>query len=292
MNTQQRQQNPNPNQHQINQKEIKLLKVVFDLPLTWRELPAFRGAMAEWAGFDNTWFHNHSAKDKKPSIDKDQTATIKKDKQGRLFRYPLIQYKVFDGKAGFIAMNDAISGVFELIASGKRDFKMKGQQYRLRIQNMEEKTHLLKVCTDKRYRYSLKTWLGLNQENYIKYHKEEFVIGKIQILQKALTGNILGFCSGMKFYADQYIEVTINDIPGKHTLTNHGTTLQSFDILFNSNLDLPLWPGIGKSAAFGYGRLVHKEEIDTNIKLHNLELFPDEEFFGEDDLDCPDEASI
>ncbi|MCB0642014.1 MAG: hypothetical protein KDC44_10260, partial [Phaeodactylibacter sp.] len=67
---------------------IRTLSLSFDVRLYARQIPQWRGAFIEMCGLDSDLFHNHNGE-----------AELH-------YRYPLIQYRMYKGKASILAINE------------------------------------------------------------------------------------------------------------------------------------------------------------------------------------------
>ena len=218
-------------------RRIHLSMVVFENLLPPEDLPRFRGAVIAMTGGDRL-FHNH--------VD-----------AGYSYRYPRIQYKQFDG-------HPAILGIEEGADILKKNFTS-GQGIRCRIGNREE---LLKVSSvgdwheetgisNEIHSYAIENWLPLNERNFREYQGADGIIERLSILQRVLVGNILSFAKGMDMYFSQEIKCTIQQISTNGPLTYKGIDLLGFSASFRSNVKLPQWIGLGKSASQNHGIIIH-----------------------------------
>ena len=66
---------------------VRVLTIKFANPLRHQQVPEFRGAVIAALDQKRLLFHNH-------------------DEQGLRYAYPLIQYKVLDGKAAIVATGE------------------------------------------------------------------------------------------------------------------------------------------------------------------------------------------
>ena len=72
-----------------------------------------------------------------------------------------------------------------------------------------------------------------------------------------LTGNILSFAKGMDVYFDKEVKCTIQQIRENSPRSYKGVDLLGFSAAFTSNVCLPQWIGLGKSASQNHGTLLH-----------------------------------
>lgn len=83
---------------------LRLLTVAFDAPIHTWELPAFRGAVAEKAGYEHDLFHNHN-----------------NDTGGYHYRFLLIQYTQGHGHPMLVCLNEGLKNytIFSLSPTGR-----------------------------------------------------------------------------------------------------------------------------------------------------------------------------
>ena len=218
-------------------KSIRLAMAMFDSLIRPDELPFFRGAMIRVADGD-AWFHNH--------LD-----------SGYRYRYPLIQYKLFDG-------HPAILGMDEGAAALRRHF-FPGQEIHCRIGN---RSRVLKVSSigeweeetglsEEMRSYAIEDWLPLNSRNFREYVETDAQLERNALLQRVLVGNILSFAKGMGLYFDREVKCDILRISSDTSLSYKGIDLMGFSAVFMTNALLPQWIGLGKSASQNHGTVIH-----------------------------------
>lgn len=83
------------------------------------------------------------------------------------------------------------------------------------------------------------------------------------MLENLLTGNILSLAKGVGWQVEKQIKVQICEIIGEKIIHYKCIPLLTFDLDFNSNVALPDFLGIGKSASHGFG-VISKKYIHNN----------------------------
>jgi len=111
---------------------------------------------------------------------------------------------------------------------------------------------------DKKFNYTIKNWIALNQENFPKYQQIESLSERVNFLEKTLIANIISFAKGIEWIIDKPIELKINNINATKAVTLKGKKLVGFNIDFTSNVFLPNYIGLGKSVSLGYGLVANK----------------------------------
>lgn len=107
------------------------------------------------------------------------------------------------------------------------------------------------------------TGLALNGENYKKYQAIDGLAGRIEFLEKLLVGNILSFAKGIDWRIEKPVKVEIQELKGQKMIRYKGVPLIAFDVNFKTNVFLPNFLGLGKSASHGYG-VIHKNKNNSN----------------------------
>ena len=218
-------------------KYIRTLTITYDLPISQREIPLFRGAVLKSLGEKaNLLCHNHTGAD-----------TFR-------YAYPLIQYKRLNGKAAIVCVEKGVELVGQPLSElsgtimiGKREANCLIEQ----IQTKDVPVHI----TDQPIYYQLHHWLPLNSKNYEQYQHTDDLIERIKILERVLIGNILSFLKGMDIHIENQLDVHITDILDQKANTYKKMRLMAFDIKFKINISLPPHIGIGKNTSVGNGVL-------------------------------------
>lgn len=215
-------------------KKIRVLKVVFDTEIKSYEVPAFRGAIIEKVGRENTLFHHHLG---------DETF---------LYKYPIIQYKQIGRKPAIICIDQGVDEIHKYFESRSWDIEISGRVLEMKIDQLNLNTYNMQVW-DKKFRYSIYNWVALNQENYKKYMEMEDLVERIKFLESTLTGNIISFAKGIDWTIDKQIEMKISDIRSINKVIIKEKPVIGFDVIFTTNVFLPNYIGLGKSVNLGYG---------------------------------------
>lgn len=201
------------------------------------EIPLLRGAVIHSLNDKLPLFHNH-------------------DGEGYRYAYPLIQYKRIAGKAALVCINHGTKEVNELLTSNPASLKLKSHEIDFNIEKITFDAHLVKI-DETMISYRLKGWAPLNSANYSKYRELENMVEKVNFLENVLVGNILSFAKGVGIMFTQDVKCTITEISGSYKTKIKGVSMLCFDLLFNSNVSLPDYIGIGKHASINYGVVTH-----------------------------------
>lgn len=216
---------------------LRLMTVRFDMPLRRAEVTAFRGAVIAAAGREHTMFHNHMG-------------------EGYAYRYPLIQYRTFGGRAALICLNEGVEEV-QALFNGRflADDVVLGGDNRGPVG--VEDIRVRELCLselDTPVGYHLHDWLPLNQTNYREWQLLDTEQMRLDKLEAVLTGNIISFAKGVGWQIGRYFKVTIDpESVFSRPCRHKGQTLMAFSLDFAVDLFLPAGIGLGKGAALNHG---------------------------------------
>lgn len=214
--------------------KTKTLFVQFDDTLAAWQIPAFRGAIIEKVGRDNVLFHQHNAD------------------AGFIYQYPLIQYKSIQQKPSLLCLGEGVDEIHKFFGLRNWDVTIAGEKYQLKIHRLDLNNITINVW-EKQFTYSIQNWLALNAENYKRYQSIHSLTDRVQLLERLLTGNILSFAKGIEWRVERPVKVQIQELKGEKIIRYKGVPLLAFDVLFNCNVFLPNYLGLGKSASHGFG---------------------------------------
>lgn len=223
-------------------KQVETLILQFNTKLKQREISLFRGAVIAKLAKNNILYHNH--------ID-----------DGFRYNYPLVQYKILDGKTSIVYVG--IEG-----ANAASDF-MSANDLNLQIGTQLKIFQFLNIKTDKinlgiaesSNTYFIKHWLPFNAKNFTSYKKSKSIVDTAQLLEKILLGNILSFLKSQLVFVEEKIQVNITDIIKVNNIKFKDIHLLCMDVLFCCNVFLPSYIGLGKHSSIGYGTLFRKNDI-------------------------------
>jgi len=217
-------------------KKIKTLVVKFENNLTPKMVPAFRGAIIEKVGRSHILFHHHQ------------------NDREVLYQYPLIQYKSLHKKSAIVCLGDGANEMYRLFNQPDLRVKIQDQNVDLVLDEMQIKNFTVQFVEDA-IKYRLVNWLGLNEKNYEDFKKLSGAIQKVELLEKILKSNILSFAKGIEWTIDSEIKLQIIEITDQRIIRFKGKPVLAFDLLFQCNINLPNFIGLGKSASHGYGMI-------------------------------------
>jgi len=224
--------------------EICILRIYFKNKFRTEEIPLFRGAISTIAGKEHILFHQH--------ID-----------EGYRYSYPLIQYKVIGGKTMMLCIGNGMEEVKYFFRNNHRQVKAGNRMQKIEVSSMRQNWYRMKTHSIVET-YRMHRWVALNQDNYRKYINIRSLKSKIQFLESILTGNILSFAKGIGWTIGDEIKMNILEITELHPIHIKKMNMMAFNVVFETNVFLPNYIGLGKFSSIGYGivkRKVNPENI-------------------------------
>ena len=221
---------------------MNVLQAVFQVsPRIFSGASAIRGFFAAQAP-DNPLLHHHEGDDH------------------FLYFYPRIQYKVIDGKAVIVGIEEGVPTVKE-ITSNLQEMSLNGTSHRV-IQSRINQSETIFGLEHAELSYSFLTpWLALNEENYERY-KTSAPTEQRDLLRRILIGNILSMSKGLGYVVTEEIKVSQLDVyPVKTPVRLKGVGMTGFKGSFSVNFELPDYIALGKSVSRGFGTIKRVEEL-------------------------------
>lgn len=234
---------------------LHTLSITFNLPLKYEHIEAFRGAIAQAAGLDDELFHNHrndrsDQHDQNPETDTTLPSTYHQ-------RYPLIHYRIHDGRASLMGINQGAVSIERLLRSGAlKNFTVRGRRRPLEVVQRFQNQHITLDFVDEGQPwpcYRLYHYLPLTPDNYRQYKAFPTFTDRIQFLEKILANHLVAFARAVDWTFTQPLQVSIYDIDRVKKRPVLGTPMMAFDLVFTTNAHLPDRLAIGRKIAFGHG---------------------------------------
>ena len=170
-----------------------------------------------------------------------------------VYRYPMVQYKILDGKSTVLGI-DMGAEVLNEIYKRVNVIEMNGDRYEI----FEKHIHFENVnygLNSEFIPYFLLTpWLALNEKNYEKYQKLGSWQKRKELLEKILIGNIISMSKSLGYTVPEPIKADIKTIKEVPTSLK-GTPMLGFLGTFSVNFEIPDYWGIGKSVSRGFGTI-------------------------------------
>jgi len=179
-----------------------------------------------------------------------------------IYRYPVVQYKVIDGKPLLIGIKGGVESLWKVFDD-------------MSELNLDDNTHeifdkksLLKQVhigvLDRQLSYSFLTpWLALNEKNYEKYQKLGTWAKKKELLESILIGNIISMSKSLGYTVPEPIKSNIISLKEVQTKLK-GTPMLGFVGTFSVNFSIPDYWGIGKSVSRGFGTIKRTDNKTTD----------------------------
>lgn len=215
--------------------KLRLLSVAFDTSIQGWELPAFRGAVAEKAGYEHDLFHNHN-----------------NDTGGYHYRFPLIQYKQDHGRPMLVCLNEGIEELHHFFSQPDWTLNMRGRNTPIRIHRLDVKQYTLSVA-DKPYRYHIRQWIALNEDNYATYIRLSGMLERIALLQQILQNQLVGLLYQLGYEPERPVVVSIQNLKEERWVDYKRVKMLAYSLEFACNISLPDYIGIGKGCSTGWG---------------------------------------
>ncbi len=216
--------------------ECRITIVTFDKKVGNSLLSALRGAIAPLFPEENI-YHNHEGK-------------------SLMYRYPLIQYKLIEGRISIVGINEGAASVENHFHCGQSlSLRLYDKDMELRVSNKMTYYYIPESFEKSENYYFLRGWLPLNQENYMKYLNAESISEKISLLDNILSANILSLFSGFGYYSENRSVARIVEIVSSDTVKYKDNEMLSFNVRFKCNAALPEFCGLGKGASRGFGTI-------------------------------------
>ena len=135
----------------INMKKIRVLTVIYNVPIQEREVVLFRGAVLNKLGEQSSvLFHNHTGDD-----------TFR-------YAYPLIQYKRLDGKAAIVCVEEGIEQVGQVLTKLSGTIRLGERVTSCEVERVIPAEESIDI-SEQYATYRLNYWLPLNGKNYKEY---------------------------------------------------------------------------------------------------------------------------
>jgi len=205
------------------------------VPLWPRLIPKWRAAVIESAGLENNIFHNHQA-----------------EGNGTLYRPALIQYRCAQGCAVLWGMNEGVDALLRWHAEAPESITLDGRTGKLDTLESKRSRTPLEMSEDWHY-YHISDYLALNADNFKKWVAEPRLIGRFELLEKALAAHLLAFCKAAGWWLPERLKVEMVEIHQHKKTYYHQIPLVAFGLTYRCNLKLPDGIALGKATSHGFG---------------------------------------
>lgn len=183
------------------------------------------------------------------SLFKEQSILHQHADDGYIYTYPRVQYKVINGTAVIIGIEDATKAVKELSCIEK--LKLGRSSYSVKELHIKERSEEFGVARESiRYAF-LSPWLALNPKNYALYKGIREWRERKRFINNILVGNILSMSKGLDYIVRQ--KVHCHSLLNEENVTYKGVNVIAFNGEFKVNFKIPDYLGIGKGVSQGFG---------------------------------------
>jgi hypothetical protein len=167
-----------------------------------------------------------------------------------IYRYPLIQYKMLQGKPLVLGIDEGaevlkeIYDKFDEITIGESKYAIMERGVTLKSEEFGCAQEILS------YRFAT-PWLALSQDNYPKYLKASWEEKK-DLLRRILVGNLLSASKGLGYVATEQIRLEPGRMRDEICMLK-GMRVTGIRGEFTTNFAIPDYLGLGKSVSRGFG---------------------------------------
>lgn len=221
---------------------MKYLVLKFnDVKLDVRDIAKVRGYFA--TSFpDKTLLHNHLPNGK------------------YCYKFPKIQYRLFDGNPALIAMEEGIDVLKEVF------FLTDEMVIGTKVYDLYEKEIIsfnveIYQQTDFSYYQFVSPYMALNQANHARYRQAD-KFEKQNILRKIIKGNLKTLSKGFSYEIPDFDNITVEaDLKEKY-VNYKDVKMLCFEGDFKVNFSIPDYWGLGKQTARGFGVVKKIKDAD------------------------------
>ena len=213
---------------------INITTIRFANHLNPEELPFFRGAMIETASMhDASLFHNHT-------------------EDGLRYSYPLIQYKILQGRATLVGIGQGANELLWLRPYLNRELHIGFKNIPFEVMSIENAEAQISVLNHNMH-YRLHGWLPLNQKNDKLFHSTKDERLRFKLLEGILSNNIIALFQDLNLSPSQNVYCHIVKRGLIEKIWFKDIQMRAIDIEFVTNALLPINIGIGKGSSLGHG---------------------------------------
>ena len=165
-----------------------------------------------------------------------------------IYRYPLVQFRSFKGFAALFGINEGYDLVWNLLGKGEL-----GEPFTTNfevVQKSETDAGVGKTF----HTYSVKDIIPFNAENYRTYRSLNSLTERTQFMEDKMANHLVRFCREMAVgFEKGSIEVRLKAINKQPEPEMKMERMLSFDVLLETNLNLPDFIALGRFKSLGMG---------------------------------------
>jgi len=171
------------------------------------------------------------------------------------YHYPLVQYKRVNKRLLVMGLQDYAEMVYRKMPDVAQVATPEGQIPIVSLELVRDRFIIAQTNEGtepfRRYRFAT-PWIALNNANYLKFHESKR--GRKEMLQKILVGNILSMLKGLGVYLEFQVKLNVDSYETVK-VTAHDNQFVGFRAVFETNISLPQYLGLGKSVSKGFGAI-------------------------------------
>lgn len=170
---------------------------------------------------------------------------------GYLYTYPLVQYKVLEGNACILGIEEG-ADVIKEISDQIENLVLGSSVYQVDEGVLYQKEFNIQMGSESQYRF-LSPWVALNSNNYQKFSSMRSWKDKKLFLNNILIGNILSLCKGLGIIVNR--KIYVHSKLENEMIDFKGIPMAGFSGEFTVNFELPDFFGLGKGVSQGFGTI-------------------------------------
>ena len=208
------------------------------LTLTLKSNKPVEEAAAKLSGFFATRFTGYALLHQHIDVDK------------LLYKYPRIQYKILEGAAIVLGIEEGAE-VLKEIYDKYDEITLGESTYTIVERGITIKEEEFGISTEILSYEFITPWIALSQQNYQRY-VESKRDDRRELLRRTLIGNILSASKGLDYVVLDDIKLAIGRLR-RRKCELKGTSFIGFLGEFMVNFLIPDYMGLGKSVSRGFG---------------------------------------
>ncbi len=167
------------------------------------------------------------------------------------YKFPKIQYRLFDGNPALIAMEEGIDIIKEVF------FLTEEMEIGNRIISLNEKeiiSYDVEINQQKEFSYYqfISPYMALNQDNYLRYQEAD-KYDKESILKDIIKSNLKTISKGFSYEIPDFDNIIVEANLKPKMVNFKNIKMLCFSGDFKANFLIPDYWGIGKQTARGFG---------------------------------------
>lgn len=170
---------------------------------------------------------------------------------GYLYTYPRIQYKVIEGQACILGIEEG-SQVIKEISDQIDNLILGNNVYSIEERILYQRENEIRTSKKIQYKF-ISPWVSLNSKNYNQFENMRNWKDKKIFLNNILIGNILSLCKGLGIIVNRKLYVYSHFEDEK--VDFKGIPMRGFKGEFTVNFQLHDFFGLGKGVSQGFGTI-------------------------------------